>query len=770
MLGWCPCKKKQSTSLSSKTTPAILVPAQVNIVKPILRLSSEDSPGKRKTSPELKSKIQEDKKMLACPRSTKKPMYSLKNNTTPMIALNGQSIVDTLSKQKDSRMETNPSPMKAVLARPKSRNFERLADNFNSESSKMIELKSQEYLFTDSQGDIFSSTPKTLNYNIEARMDLSPNNNNNRSVLNTLEASQNSLQEKGSSALPEPLSPIEENLPSVSPGDKSLFLREQMRMNSGVDIIERIDRIDRIQEGQGKGDESIGSIGSIQEIADKFEEQSDIDNIQDYPDNTQNFADNLPISEIEQSKLGNLALNENPETLEPSKQNSFLRAKSSKSKPPKAPSSDKSSPEKSRARSPSPNQKRLKKILLEKTDGSPPRPKKGARHLQDPSDTPFLERMDNTDRLDISEGDKHTQKNLSQRRSVSTSFLGKIKVTGYRTLNYVNLLSNSKNHLRDLSEGNKKQTPETASNYLDLKSRNPKSSGKFLMRKSPNISLLLNRTVAISEGDAIQQISRNDLSALDMTIHSPNSRYSRGMKSKERESSFNPNRGMSKESNEEFPKKSWNKSHMCLDSLIEEEDDENFEQRFNKDLNTTFTRQEVYKARRNKDLGCSIKGKRTKINQYVMVQTIGKGAWGEVFLAVDINTKEKYVKIGLTQAIKVINRNNLRSRLSSENIEDALRSEIAIMKSLDHPNIIKLSEALEDETTQKIYLAMDYCSKGAVLSPEFWKAYSKSINNVLEEDFLGSDQSSNKPKGLNLKQAKKYFVGIVQALDYCRRH
>lgn len=113
--------------------------------------------------------------------------------------------------------------------------------------------------------------------------------------------------------------------------------------------------------------------------------------------------------------------------------------------------------------------------------------------------------------------------------------------------------------------------------------------------------------------------------------------------------------------------------------------------------------------------------------------------------------------------MKVINRSQLRSRLSSSHINDSVKSEIAIMRSLDHPNIVKLYEALEDGTSKKIYLVMEYCSKSSLMSKDYWRA-QESKNNFLSEDQLEGLED----RRLSFYQAKLYFVQIARGLNYRR--
>jgi calcium-dependent protein kinase len=75
---------------------------------------------------------------------------------------------------------------------------------------------------------------------------------------------------------------------------------------------------------------------------------------------------------------------------------------------------------------------------------------------------------------------------------------------------------------------------------------------------------------------------------------------------------------------------------------------------------------------------------------------LGEGSYGSVCKATHKST-------GVERAIKTIAKKNMK------NIE-RFKKEIAIMKIMDHPNIIKLFETFEDH--QNIYLAMELCTGG----------------------------------------------------------
>ncbi|KAL6062574.1 signal transducing kinase of the PAK [Balamuthia mandrillaris] len=83
-------------------------------------------------------------------------------------------------------------------------------------------------------------------------------------------------------------------------------------------------------------------------------------------------------------------------------------------------------------------------------------------------------------------------------------------------------------------------------------------------------------------------------------------------------------------------------------------------------------------------------------------RSIGKGGFGEVFLATNRRTGEKV-------AIKIL-------RINRKNKEKHLISEIGIMKSCNNPNIVRFIDSYRDgEEPNKIWVVMEYCDGGSLL-------------------------------------------------------
>eukprot|EP00667_Euglena_gracilis_P005726 EG_transcript_5764 len=92
------------------------------------------------------------------------------------------------------------------------------------------------------------------------------------------------------------------------------------------------------------------------------------------------------------------------------------------------------------------------------------------------------------------------------------------------------------------------------------------------------------------------------------------------------------------------------------------------------------------------------------INQYAVLRNLGQGQYGKVKLVVHNDTGNLF-------AIKVMKRSVLRGH--SGKLEQ-LRREIAIMKKLAHDNVVALYEVIDDVTSVKLYLIMQYVENGPV--------------------------------------------------------
>lgn len=165
--------------------------------------------------------------------------------------------------------------------------------------------------------------------------------------------------------------------------------------------------------------------------------------------------------------------------------------------------------------------------------------------------------------------------------------------------------------------------------------------------------------------------------------------------------------------------------------------------------------------------------KKKMINNYLILENLGKGSYGKVKLAEDLSTKRKV-------AVKIINKRHLQKRFGGVSTdgdeeggsanrvgdngtdgarktnhgkgtnavtaeEDALKREIAIMKKIRHRSCVSLYEVIDDPSSQKLYLIMDYIPNGPVVKLkqssiplELIKAVESNsrVNNVVYNQYL----------------------------------
>ncbi|EAR97612.2 Serine/Threonine kinase domain protein (macronuclear) [Tetrahymena thermophila SB210] len=164
-----------------------------------------------------------------------------------------------------------------------------------------------------------------------------------------------------------------------------------------------------------------------------------------------------------------------------------------------------------------------------------------------------------------------------------------------------------------------------------------------------------------------------------------------------------------------------------------------------------------------------------KINQYTLLQEIGRGGFGKVKLATsEIPTDKGVIKKQF--AIKVSNKQKLKRKLFSMKVNafTLLEREVAIMKKIDHPYLVKLYEVIDDPDDDKIYMVMEFVQKGSIMSNTFWKKDLQQNDPDQYEKIFGGDDdiAHNKkkqemlPKKLSEEKCKKYFQQFALAIDY----
>ena len=128
---------------------------------------------------------------------------------------------------------------------------------------------------------------------------------------------------------------------------------------------------------------------------------------------------------------------------------------------------------------------------------------------------------------------------------------------------------------------------------------------------------------------------------------------------------------------------------------------------------------------------------RKVVNQYEIIDELGRGVHGKVKLGKDLLTG-KYV------AIKIVDRYSKRRRLGKNTShEDKIKREIAILKKARHPNIVSLLEVIDDPAKKKVYIVLEHVELGEVKwrtegAPEVtlveWRRFQRESEGIFDDD------------------------------------
>ncbi|KAL1110288.1 hypothetical protein AAG570_008365, partial [Ranatra chinensis] len=131
-----------------------------------------------------------------------------------------------------------------------------------------------------------------------------------------------------------------------------------------------------------------------------------------------------------------------------------------------------------------------------------------------------------------------------------------------------------------------------------------------------------------------------------------------------------------------------------------------------------------------------------QLNQYKLMDSIGQGSYGLVKLAYNEEEDKHY-------AMKILSKKKLLKKAGfyecpgrkEINPLDKVYREIAVLKKLDHPNVVKLVEVLDDPVEDHLYLVFELLERGEVLQ--------LPTDNPLTES-----------------QAWQYFRDVILGLEY----
>ncbi|XP_040610251.1 sperm motility kinase-like [Mesocricetus auratus] len=147
------------------------------------------------------------------------------------------------------------------------------------------------------------------------------------------------------------------------------------------------------------------------------------------------------------------------------------------------------------------------------------------------------------------------------------------------------------------------------------------------------------------------------------------------------------------------------------------------------DITKNLTNKTSGKVTMQLDLKASTSEEETLSDHYVILRTLGKGNFAEVKLACHLQTEEQV-------AIKVL-QNGTRNDFS-------IQTELDILKTLDHPYIIKLFHVINTE--DYTYMVLEHAAGGDLVS------HIERVGSLQEEE------------------AQHIFTQLVCAVHYCHKN
>ncbi|KAI1323480.1 kinase-like protein [Xylariaceae sp. FL0255] len=147
------------------------------------------------------------------------------------------------------------------------------------------------------------------------------------------------------------------------------------------------------------------------------------------------------------------------------------------------------------------------------------------------------------------------------------------------------------------------------------------------------------------------------------------------------------------------------------------------------------------------------------INQYEVLEELGRGVHGKVKLARNLETGENV-------AVKIIPRFSKKRRLGkvTASPQDKTKREIAILKKIRHPNVVALLEIIDDPELKKIYMVLEHVELGEVI----WRKKGlPQICNIerrrVEKEMHGDTTTEEEERYLQLLERRQAINELKRA-------
>ncbi|RHZ55204.1 putative serine/threonine protein kinase [Aspergillus thermomutatus] len=141
------------------------------------------------------------------------------------------------------------------------------------------------------------------------------------------------------------------------------------------------------------------------------------------------------------------------------------------------------------------------------------------------------------------------------------------------------------------------------------------------------------------------------------------------------------------------------------------------------------------------------------INQYEILEELGRGEHGKVKLGRHVTTRQKV-------AIKIVQRYSKRRRLGKlGNPEDKVKKEVAILKKARHPNVVSLLEVIDDPNRQKVYIVLEFVENGEII----WRR--KGLREIIQVDKRRLDrEKAGVPETPSFWEESRQYIRTAQRL------